>query len=128
MTNMNACDSIWKQNKSDKEQIKSFWLTLSETQRRSLVILEKNQVLARIKQQQKAACSCSVCGRKRSVIEEELESLYDAYYNELEAFASSGAGKKTRQGHDDSLVEFGSSLLVKGLPSLMTRRNFDSCR
>lgn len=28
----------------------------------------------------------SVCGRRRTVIEEELEMLYDAYYEELEHF------------------------------------------
>lgn len=42
-----------------------------------------------MKEQQKQACSCHVCGRKRIVIEEELEMLYNAYYDELESFSNS---------------------------------------
>ena len=41
-----------------------------------------------MKEQQKHSCSCTVCGRKRIAIEEELEVLYDAYYKELEQFAN----------------------------------------
>lgn len=41
-----------------------------------------------MKEQQKHSCSCSVCGRKRNAIEEELEVLYDAYYEELEQYAN----------------------------------------
>jgi hypothetical protein len=33
-----------------------------------------------------------VCGRKRVAIEEELEVLYDAYYEELEQYANSQQG------------------------------------
>ncbi|CEJ03382.1 Putative Stress response protein NST1 [Rhizopus microsporus] len=40
-----------------------------------------------MKEQQKHTCNCSVCGKKSSVIEEELEVLYDAYYEELEKYA-----------------------------------------
>ncbi|KAH7911254.1 hypothetical protein BJ138DRAFT_1151105 [Hygrophoropsis aurantiaca] len=41
-----------------------------------------------MKEQQKHSCSCAVCGRKRHAIEEELEVLYDAYYEELEQYAN----------------------------------------
>lgn len=56
-----------------------------------------------MKEQQKHSCGCAVCGRKRYVfiiyypalltpdrhaIEEELEVLYEAYYEELESYAS----------------------------------------
>ena len=41
-----------------------------------------------MKEQQKHSCSCTVCGRKRTAIEEELEVLYDAYYEELEQYAN----------------------------------------
>ncbi|KAG5439632.1 hypothetical protein PCK2_000766 [Pneumocystis canis] len=41
-----------------------------------------------MKEQQKHSCSCSVCDRKRVAIEEELEMLYDAYYEELEQYAN----------------------------------------
>ena len=41
-----------------------------------------------MKEQQKHSCSCTVCGRKRTAIEEELEVLYDAYYEELEQYVT----------------------------------------
>ena len=50
--------------------------------------IEKEAVLKKMKEQQKHSCSCTVCGRKRTAIEEELEVLYDAYYEELEQYAN----------------------------------------
>lgn len=50
--------------------------------------MEKEAVLKKMKEQQKHSCSCTVCGRKRTAIEEELEVLYDAYYEELEQYAN----------------------------------------
>jgi len=67
-------------------------LSLGEEERKSLVKVEKDAVLKKMKEQQKHSCSCTVCGRKRLAIEEELEVLYDAYYEELEQYAH------TRQG------------------------------
>ena len=61
---------------------------MAEVERRSLVKVEKEAVLKKMKEQQKHSCSCSVCGRKRTAIEEELEVLYDAYYDELESYAN----------------------------------------
>jgi hypothetical protein len=62
-------------------------LSLSDKDRNSLIKLEKEAVLKKMKEQQKYTCSCSVCGRRRTAIEEELEMLYDAYYEELERYA-----------------------------------------
>ncbi|EPY51927.1 fungal protein [Schizosaccharomyces cryophilus OY26] len=82
-------DKIWAaSNTEEREQIREFWLSLSESERRSLVKVEKEAVLQKMKEQQKYSCSCSVCGRKRLAIEEELEVLYDAYYEELEQYAN----------------------------------------
>lgn len=53
-----------------------------------MVKIEKEAVLRKMKEQQKTSCSCTVCGRKRVAIEEELEVLYDAYYEELESYAN----------------------------------------
>lgn len=53
-----------------------------------MVKVEKEAVLKKMKEQQKHSCSCTVCGRKRTAIEEELEVLYDAYYEELEQYAN----------------------------------------
>lgn len=81
-------DRIWNSSTaSERRNIKEFWLKLEEVERRSLVKVEKEAVLKKMKEQQKHSCSCSVCGRKRIAIEEELEVLYDAYYEELEQYA-----------------------------------------
>ena len=82
-------EKIWNTSgPEERERIKQFWLGLKEDERKSLVKVEKDTVLKKMKEQQKHTCSCSVCGRKRTAIEEELEGLYDAYYEELESFAN----------------------------------------
>jgi hypothetical protein len=79
---------IWNTStQEERERIRDFWLSLGEDERKSLVKIEKEAVLRKMKEQQKHSCSCSVCGRKRTAIEEELEVLYDAYYEELEQYA-----------------------------------------
>ncbi|EXJ86656.1 hypothetical protein A1O3_03609 [Capronia epimyces CBS 606.96] len=84
-----SSEQIWNTStQAERENIKQFWLELGEEERRSLVKVEKEAVLRKMKEQQKHSCSCSVCGRKRTAIEEELEVLYDAYYEELEQFAN----------------------------------------
>ena len=82
-------DGLWNTSiGEERERIKEFWLSLEEVERRSLVRVEKEAVLKKMKEQQKHSCSCQVCGRKRTAIEEELEVLYDAYYEELEQYAN----------------------------------------
>lgn len=82
-------EKIWKTSaQEERERIKEFWLSLGEDERKSLVKVEKDAVLKKMKEQQKHSCSCTVCGRKRTAIEEELEVLYDAYYEELEQYAN----------------------------------------
>jgi len=89
-----AKDRIWNtETNEERERIKEFWLSLGEDDRRSLVKVEKEAVLKKMKEQQKHSCSCSVCGRKRTAIEEELEVLYDAYYEELEQYANQQQSK-----------------------------------
>ncbi|KAH7380055.1 salt tolerance down-regulator-domain-containing protein [Pyrenochaeta sp. MPI-SDFR-AT-0127] len=81
-------DRIWNTStQEERERIREFWLSLGEDERKSLVKIEKEAVLRKMKEQQKHSCSCTVCGRKRTAIEEELEVLYDAYYEELEQYA-----------------------------------------
>ncbi|KAI9030843.1 salt tolerance down-regulator-domain-containing protein [Phycomyces nitens] len=79
-------DQFWStmSNNEERHQIREFWLQLGEADRRSLVKVEKEAVLRKMKEQQKHSCNCSVCGKKRTAIEDELEVLYDAYYEELE--------------------------------------------
>ncbi|KAI8646928.1 salt tolerance down-regulator-domain-containing protein [Parasitella parasitica] len=80
---------IWTNtnNTDERQRIREFWLQLSEEERRSLVKVEKDAVLRKMKEQQRHSCNCSVCGKKRTTIEDELEVLYDAYYEELEQYA-----------------------------------------
>ncbi len=92
-------DRIWNTSTAEeRERIKEFWLSLGEEDRRSLVKVEKEAVLKKMKEQQKHSCSCTVCGRKRTAIEEELEVLYDAYYEELEVYAN-----PTHGSHEDRI-------------------------
>ncbi|KAL4896941.1 salt tolerance down-regulator-domain-containing protein [Aspergillus ambiguus] len=89
--------SIWNTStQEERENIKTFWLELGEEERRQLVKVEKDAVLKKMKEQQKHSCSCTVCGRKRTAIEEELEVLYDAYYEELEQYANNNQGSFER--------------------------------
>jgi hypothetical protein len=82
-------EKIWNTSSAEERQrIKDFWLSLGNDERKSLVKIEKDAVLKKMKEQQKHSCSCTVCGRKRTAIEEELEVLYDAYYEELEQYAN----------------------------------------
>lgn len=81
--NQNSQLSLEKE-KQERENVKEFWLSLTDDQRRELVKLEKEAVLKKMKEQQRYSCSCSVCGKRRTVIEEQLELLYDSYYEELE--------------------------------------------
>lgn len=84
-------EKIWNtSSQEERQRIKDFWLGLGEDERKSLVKVEKDAVLKKMKEQQKHTCSCTVCGRKRTAIEEELEGLYDAYYEELEQYAHTG--------------------------------------
>ncbi|KAI9675817.1 MAG: Stress response protein nst1 [Trizodia sp. TS-e1964] len=92
--NHGRSDRIWNTStQEERERIKDFWLSLGEEDRRSLVKVEKEAVLRKMKEQQKHSCSCTVCGRKRTAIEEELEVLYDAYYDELEQYANHQQGR-----------------------------------
>ncbi|KAI8096400.1 uncharacterized protein BX664DRAFT_355767 [Halteromyces radiatus] len=86
----NDKDEFWSSmsNTEERQKIREFWLQLGEDERRSLVKVEKEAVLRKMKEQQKHSCNCSVCGKKRTAIEDELEVLYDAYYEELEQYAN----------------------------------------
>ena len=80
-----SASSVWDADadKTEQEKLREFWIGLKEDERRELVKIEKHAILKEMKGQQRYICSCSVCGRRREVLEEELEMLYDAYYDEL---------------------------------------------
>ena len=89
-------DDIWVVgDQQERERIREFWAGLDQQKRRALVMLEKEAVLKKMKEQQKQTCSCSVCGRRRfwrfnarNDIESQMEFLYNSYYQELESFAN----------------------------------------
>lgn len=69
-TRLNKNDTkndIWNNTNhtEERQKIREFWIHLSEEERRSLVKVEKETVLRRMKEQQKHTCNCSVCGKKR---------------------------------------------------------------
>jgi len=112
-------EEIEAKEREEREKIKEFWLSLTDEERRELVKLEKEAVLKKMKEQQKHTCSCSVCGRRRTVIEEELEMLYDAYYEELEHYEDEKAANKNSKKKDvvpeeEEGFNFAKSLTVKG--------------
>ena len=85
---------IWNTLTNDeRERLKECWLSLGEDDRRSLVKVEKEAVLQKMKEQQKHTCSCGVCARKQTAIEEELEVLYDSYYEDLKQYANQQQSK-----------------------------------
>ncbi|WRT65149.1 uncharacterized protein IL334_002091 [Kwoniella shivajii] len=80
---------IWTQSSAeDRENIRLFWLSLSEAERRDLLRIEKDAVLKKMKEQHRHSCGCAVCGRKKVNIEMELDQLYEQYYDELRSYAA----------------------------------------
>ncbi|KAJ1958062.1 Stress response protein nst1, partial [Dipsacomyces acuminosporus] len=76
--------AIWNNDRvEEQKQVRKFWLSLSDIERQALVLVEKEVVLARVREHQNFACNCNVCTRKREAIEHELDCLYDCYYEEL---------------------------------------------
>ncbi|KAJ7888940.1 salt tolerance down-regulator-domain-containing protein [Mycena olivaceomarginata] len=73
-------DKIWStRSNEERERIRDFWLALAAEERRDLVRVEKDTVLRKMKEEQKHSCS--------TAIEDELQVLYDAYYEDLEQYA-----------------------------------------
>eukprot|EP01117_Protostelium_nocturnum_P013969 TRINITY_DN5269_c0_g1_i1.p1 TRINITY_DN5269_c0_g1~~TRINITY_DN5269_c0_g1_i1.p1 ORF type:complete len:1082 (+),score=461.82 TRINITY_DN5269_c0_g1_i1:267-3512(+) len=114
-TNKKNREAWEEKEREERQKIKEFWLGLSDSQRKELVRLEKEAVLKKMKEQQKHTCSCSVCGRRRTVIEEELEMLYDAYYEELENFE--GQNSSSKSSSPSNLSSSSSSTSKKVLSS-----------
>ncbi|KAG5458915.1 MAG: salt tolerance down-regulator-domain-containing protein, partial [Olpidium bornovanus] len=97
-TRLSSDDGFWQDNTTEERaKIREFWLHMAERERRMLVQIEKEAVLRKMKEQQKQACSCAICGRKRNAIEEELEVLYDTYYEELENYANQHQNSAAQQ-------------------------------
>lgn len=72
----NDQDGFWTRpsNAEERQRIREFWLQLREDERRSLIKIEKEAVLKKMKEQQRHSCNCSVCGKKRYV--HPLQNLF----------------------------------------------------
>ena len=81
-----SLENVWNITKSEeRNQIKAFWISLSDEERKSLLVLEKNSVLKTMRETSaRQTCSCTICGRRRIAIEAELESMYEQYFNDLQ--------------------------------------------
>ncbi|KAJ2690249.1 Stress response protein nst1, partial [Coemansia sp. RSA 1285] len=78
-------EDIWIfKNFTEQRGVRKFWLSLHDTDRQALLLVEKHVVISRIRNHQNFSCPCNVCTRKREAIEFELMSLYDSYYKSVQ--------------------------------------------
>lgn len=84
-----GCDEELFQFQEDAER--KFWLELSEDEKRKVVHLDKATILETFRALRKGmrhentdeSCLCVRCGRNSQLVEDELESFYGLYLNEL---------------------------------------------
>lgn len=77
-------------SKAERKAICSFWLSLDVSSRKKILRINTQDLIKRIKEKHKHICSCNVCGRKRAVIDREVERLYEQYLEELEIRSQKG--------------------------------------
>ncbi|KAJ2664703.1 Stress response protein nst1 [Coemansia sp. RSA 1200] len=78
-------EGIWIfKNFEEQKGVRKFWMSLHDTDRQALLLVEKHVVISRIRNHQNFSCPCNVCTRKREAIEFELMSLYDSYYKSVQ--------------------------------------------
>ena len=71
----------WQQ---EREEIVRFWLSLADSERRKMLIIDKHDLLQRMKDQSRQTmCHCEACSRRGNFIEDELDQIYDHFYREL---------------------------------------------
>ncbi|KAJ1643366.1 Stress response protein nst1 [Coemansia asiatica] len=81
----NCSDTLWSSDSTDEhKQIRAFWIGLNDVEREALIFVEKELVLARVRDHQNFSCNCNVCTRKRKAIEHEIDCLYDCYFDDLQ--------------------------------------------
>ena len=71
-------------SKSERKAINQFWLSLDFHSRKKILQIQNSHLLKRIKEKHKHICSCTVCGRKRAVLDREIERFFEQYNEELE--------------------------------------------
>lgn len=80
----------------EQENLKAFWESLDDSQKLELVKVDKKSIMdifksenksvnhnASTNPQQNNGCSCSYCGKKNNIIEDELENIYDNHFDDI---------------------------------------------
>ena len=80
----------------ERDKIHEFWLSLSRQERRALVEADEQNVLRRLKEYQRHACTCAICVRKRMTIDAKICELYGLYYDAVETHATRKTGPVDR--------------------------------
>ncbi|KAK9675197.1 Stress response protein nst1 [Basidiobolus ranarum] len=75
-------DGIWSIDiEEERKRIRTFWLQLSEEERKTLVKVERNTVLKKMREQKNRVCPCSICGKRRKKAQEARGASIDVRYN-----------------------------------------------
>eukprot|EP00729_Bicosta_minor_P007656 gene7656-8989_t len=85
-------------------KIEKFWKALPPEERGQLSRIQKGILPKKMKEQQKYNCSCNSCVRRKLVYEEELNTLFKQFTDELE-YASTAAAA----GGDGAISEGGAA-------------------
>ena len=64
--------------------MQEFWQMLTDDERAALARVQKDELPKRMKEQQKYTCTCNVCIRRRLVVEDELNSLYEQFIVDMD--------------------------------------------
>lgn len=88
--------NIWDNSSvEEQENLKRYWESLDESQKMKLVKIDKKSIMELFRSEAKAAlahhqaqqatnhCTCSYCGRRSNVIEDELENIYDNHFDDI---------------------------------------------
>ncbi|ODQ78259.1 hypothetical protein BABINDRAFT_162915 [Babjeviella inositovora NRRL Y-12698] len=90
-----------KKQALDQNAVRQFWFALAPSQKRVILRVEKGTILQSMRAAEKYNCNCAACGRKRDVVETELERIFNLYYP---AFAVSDAHLETFFPFETSLT------------------------
>ncbi|KAG2387745.1 hypothetical protein C9374_001339 [Naegleria lovaniensis] len=72
-----------KRSDSQTTSLHDFWRRLNSTTRKRLFNVDAYVLLKKIKAQYQRVCSCTVCGRNKTILDRELERLFTEYCKEL---------------------------------------------
>ncbi|KAJ1931331.1 Stress response protein nst1, partial [Linderina macrospora] len=113
--------AIWNSDRIEEQrQVRKYWLSLNEVERRAFVLIEKDVVMSRVREHQNFSCSCNSCTRKREAIEHELDCLYDCYYEELEVSVRREKMRQSVLEAEDAASDFFNSAIDQMIDLVFT--------